>query len=374
MKKIAIIGMGDMGIKYAEMILNNDLGFLLVASTRVKDFRYDKIKDKLISSFKIYQSDSELFKAIDKKELLVDAVLIATPHYNHVIATREALKRNLYVLCDKPLGVFLEDGRRLLEFENSRTNIAYIYQHREYNIDKYLFDIVKEKKYGDIKRINYIVTDWYRPNDYYKKSIWRSTYKSDGGGTILNQCPHNLDLLCHLFGLPKMVMSFNKNGKYHDIEVEDESTSYLEWENFTGIFIASTGETPGVNRLEISFSKALVVVLKNEIQIYENELYEEEYRKKDYANFKQPQSKFFRKEFKINKEEAYKNIIKNFYDVITLGKKPVASLDDAIKCQYLCNAIYLSGFKQQMLNIYKLGSKEEIEFEKEFTIEMNKRM
>lgn len=84
--------MGDMGIKYAEMILNNDLGFLLVASTRVKDFRYDKIKDKLISSFKIYQSDSELFKAIDKKELLVDAVLIATPHYNHVIATREALK------------------------------------------------------------------------------------------------------------------------------------------------------------------------------------------------------------------------------------------------------------------------------------------
>lgn len=373
MLKVAIVGMGSMGIKYAEMLLKNNLGFRLVASTRVKPERLDLIKTYLTKDFQIYHSEVELLQAFDEKRLELDALVVATPHYNHPVVVSEAIKRGIYVLCDKPLGVYLKDGRKLLEL-GAENKVAYIFQHRAYSIDKYLIELVKSKCYGDIKRVNYIVTDWYRPNSYYKSNTWRATYKDEGGGTIINQCPHNLDLLCNLFGLPKRVRSFNKYGKYHPIEVEDETFSYLEWENFSGIFIASTGETLGINRLEISFSKALVTVYKDKIEILENEFEEEKYRYLDYEKFKQPVPKFSSVSFVIDKTEAYLSVFKNFYNFICQGASPLASLTDAINCQYLCNAIYLSDFRNTVVSLNKFNTQEELSFEEEFQKEMEKRI
>jgi anthranilate synthase/aminodeoxychorismate synthase-like glutamine amidotransferase len=118
--------------------------------------------------------------------------------------------------------------------------------------------------------VNWVVTDWYRPEQYYKSSSWHATWDKDGGGVLLNQCPHNLDLLQWICGNPVRVQGFCHEGRFHDIEVEDDVTAYLEWENgATGTFITSTGDAPGINRLEISLEEALIVCENGNIRIGE---------------------------------------------------------------------------------------------------------
>jgi len=131
-------------------------------------------------------------------------------------------------------------------------------------------ELVSSGVYGGLKRVSWVVKDWYRPEGYFANSSWHSTWKTDGGGVLLNQCPHNLDILCWLFGTPKRVQGFCHMGKYHNIEGEDEVTAYLEWENgATGTFISSIGEAPGVNRLEISLEEAMLVYENGELRVGE---------------------------------------------------------------------------------------------------------
>lgn len=367
--RLGIIGMGSMGTKYAELILQNDLGFDIVAITRIKADKWDRIKDYFKTGLLIFESDDEMFKAIDEKKLALDAILVVTPHYFHRHDVMEGLRRGLYVLCDKPLGVFLQDGREILEYDNDR--VGYIFHQREYPIYKALKELIDSKQYGNVKRVCQIATDWYRPNSYYKSSTWRATYKTDGGGTIINQCPHSLDMLCYLFGLPNRVMSFNHYGKYHPIEVEDESTSYLEWENgVTGVFVASTGEAPGINRIEISLDRAVIACYKDYIEIKENPLPEPAYRNMDASKYQVPTASKRMIHFEINNQDAYLKILTNFYRHIVNDEKLVVSIREAINSLYLGNAIYLSGFTNKMVRLYPLGTEEELEFEKDFAKEL----
>ena len=275
--KLGIIGLGDMGTKYYKLILENNLEFDVVAITRIKEERLNKIKDLITKMPLIYNSDSDLFKAYDDNKINLDAILIVTCHYEHARIAKEALKRNLYVLVDKPISVTLEEGVSLLEYDENK--IGCIFQQRAYESYKIIKELIQNKVYGDIKRFSYIVTDWYRPNDYYKKDKWRATYKSDGGGTFINQCPHNLDFLIDVIGFPKSIYSILHYGRYHEIEVEDEGSVYLEYDNFVnGIFVASTGETPGVNRFEIALDRAVISLTKENIIIKYNEYDEKHYR------------------------------------------------------------------------------------------------
>ncbi len=364
MKKIAIIGMGKMGSKYAKMILENqELDFELVASTRINEENSLKIKNYL-DKFIIYNSDLELFKGYDNHEFECDTILVATPHYAHKFAVIEAFKRNLDVLCEKPAGVYLKDGRLMLE-QKKQNKYGFVFHQRLYPINVFLKDIIKSNKYGRIKRINYIVTDWFRTNAYYKSNYWRSTYKTDGGGTLLNQCPHSLDLLCYFFGMPNKVMAFCNEGKYHNIEVEDDVTAYLEWENgITGVFIASTGEIPGINRMEISTERAIIRVFPDYIEIISNDKNDEYYLGLPDENFKKD-TKYEKYEF--SKNDAYYELIKSFSE-----GEIIASGEDSLMSLYLSNAMYLSSWKKKIIELYDINSKEELEFEKEFEEEMKK--
>ena len=365
MKNVAIIGMGKMGSKYAKMILTDkDINMKLVATTRIRGKNLDNVKD-YIDLFKIYDSDKLLFEALDNGCFKCDAIIVATPHYQHKYAVLEGFKRGLQVLCEKPAGVFLRDGREMNEACNNL--YGFVFHQREYPINKFLYDIINNNTYGKVKRINYIVTDWFRTNAYYKSDYWRSTYKTDGGGTLLNQCPHSIDLICHIFGMPESVTAFCNEGKYHDIEVEDDVTAYMKWSNgITGVFIASTGEIPGINRMEITTDKSLITVYKDKIEIITNEYNDKYYLSLPDENFKANSKKLV---FEFEKNDAYKEVLVKFSN-----NEVVANGNDSLMSLYLSNAMYLSSWKNKTIRIYDISSKEELSFEKEFEEEMNKKI
>ena len=252
--RTGIIGMGNMGSQYAALLLEGQIpGMELAAVTRVRPEQLQKLGLELPEGLPVFPSADALFQAVDDKSLSLDAVIIATPHRLHEEQSISAMKRGLHVLCDKPAGIYSRQARLMEEARPSYQKIRRIVQSGEL---------------GGLKRLSWTVTDWYRPNAYYQASSWRGTWKLDGGGILLNQCPHNLDLLQWICGTPARTRAFCHIGKYHPIEVEDEATAYLEWENgATGVFTASTGEAPGVNRLEIAMDNGLIICQPDGVRI-----------------------------------------------------------------------------------------------------------
>jgi len=181
----------------------------------------------------------------------VDAVLIATPHYGHTTIGIDALQNGLHVLTEKPISVHKADCERLIAAQKGQTFAAMFNQRTDPHFQR-IRRIVREGELGELKRMSWIVTNWFRTEAYYASGGWRATWKGEGGGVLLNQCPHNLDLLQWIVGMPSRVTAHCGFGVYHDIEVEDRVTAYFEFPNgATGVFVTTTGEAPGTDRLEI---------------------------------------------------------------------------------------------------------------------------
>lgn len=363
----AVIGMGHMGSRYAEFIARGQVpGMKLSAVTRIHEERLEQLRDILPQGLPIYHSADELFLAVDEKELHLDGVIIVTPHYSHEDIAKKAFARGLHVLCDKPAGVYSRQARNMESARKDGLQYGFIFHQRTFPVYKKLREIVKSKKYGSIKRVNWVMSDWYRPNVYYTSGKWRATWEGDGGGTLLNQCPHNLDLLQWICGMPARTQSFCHEGKYHPIPVEDEVTSYLEWENgATGVFFATTGEASGINRLEISLEDALLVCDKGSLEIFELDQPECVYRQEKEDAFIKPRGEL--KEIPCEKErEPYVEILKNFVAAVFDGAALTAPGEEARKSLLLSNAMYLSAWEHRMVEIPVPGSEEELKFEAAF--------
>ena len=372
MRKIAVIGVGNMGSKYASILQAGDIRDAeLAALTRVKEPYRELLQKSIDSGVPIYESEDALFDAVEKKELSLDAVIIATPHFAHEKIAVRAFENGLHVLCDKPSGVYSRQARVMEEAADKSGKVfSMVFNQRTLPIYIKLKEIVDSGKYGDIKRVNWVVTDWYRPEQYYKSSSWHATWDKDGGGVLLNQCPHNLDLLQWICGNPKYVQGFCHEGRFHDIEVEDDVTAYFEWENgATGTFITSTGDAPGVNRLEISLDEALIVCENGSIRV--GEVAREMSGKE--ADYRKNSTDFFRKingtwtEIKPEKEDKpYNKVLEAFIDEINGSRKSIADGREGRKSLLLSNAIYLSSWEKQMIEIPSIGNDKELAFEKRF--------
>ncbi len=372
--KTAIIGMGSMGSKYAAFLLNGQVpGMELAAVTRVRPERLAAMQITLPAHLPVYPSADALFAAVDAGELSLDAVIIVTPHRLHEEQATAAMKRGLHVLCDKPAGIFSRQARNVEESCPAGLVYASIFQQRTSPAYRKIRDLVQSKKYGGLKRVNWVVTDWYRPNLYYQEVSWRGSWQLDGGGILLNQCPHNLDLLQWIFGVPSRVQGFCHNGKYHPIEVEDDVTAYLEWDSgTTGTFIASTGEAPGVNRLEISLDNALLIYEKGGLNLCILDRPELDYRLHAKEAYIKPKGTWET----IPLEEGgqpYLQILDNFAAAIREGAPLIAPGQDARKSLLISNAVYLSSWTGQMVAIPNEGSAEERRFEEAFEQEWKKR-
>ena len=202
--------------------------------------------------------------------------------------------------------------------------------------------LIQNGDLGDIVRVSWIITDWFRTEAYYSSGGWRATWKGEGGGVLLNQCLHNLDILQWLCGMPARVRGFCQLGRYHDIEVEDNVTAYLEYPNgATGTFITSTGEAPGTNRFEIAGTRGRVVLEKDKLNFIRNEVPMTEFSKTSKVGFSKPD--VWNVEIPIENAPApHAALMQNFVDAILDGAPLIAPGEDGIHSVELANVMLYS--------------------------------
>jgi predicted dehydrogenase len=203
-----------------------------------------------------------------------------------------AFEKGKHVLCEKPAGVYTKHVREMNEAaERSGLVFGMMFNQRTNCVYRKIKEIVDSKMYGEIRRVNWIITDWYRTQAYYNSGGWRATWVGEGGGVLLNQCPHNLDLWQWLCGMPVKVYAKMKIGRWHDIEVEDDVTAIVEYANgATGTFITTTADMPGTNRLEIVCDGGTLICDGNNLIMNKLDVFESEFTKANKSHMVCPRS------------------------------------------------------------------------------------
>lgn len=284
----------------------------------------------------------------------VDAVLIATPHYDHTTIGIDALENGLHVLVEKPISVHKADCERLIEaFRQHGKGKVFSAMFNQRTDPHYqaIRRAVQSGELGEIQRTNWIITDWFRTETYYASGGWRATWAGEGGGVLLNQSPHNLDLFQWICGMPSRVRAFCGFGKYHNIEVEDEVTAYLEYPNgATGVFITSTGEAPGTNRLEIVGDRGRIVYENGQVVFNRTECSVSEFKNSSPESFATVPT--WRCELPANGYGGqHQAILQNFVDAIESGKPLIAPAVEGLHSVELANAMILSSLMGESIDL-----------------------
>ncbi len=338
--KLGIIGMGNMGVTHMRNITEGKTDLVeLVAVCDIAEERRTWCKDNLPENVKIFDDADKMMDSG-----LVDSVLIAVPHYDHPKIAIAAFERGLHVYNEKPAGVYT---KQVLEMNEAAKKAGVVFSmgfnQRMRPYFQKVRELVKSGQLGQIKKVIWIVTDWYRPQAYHDSCSWRSTWAGEGGGTIMNQNPHNLDLFQWIFGMPSKILSVNEYGKYYDIEVEDEVVAMFKYDDgMIGIYTTATGEAPGTNRLEISCDMGKIVCEDGKITFWRNVESEREFNKKFDGVFGEPE--YWKCEIPV--EEATKQehsaLLDNFANAVLNGGKLMAPGIDGIDEMTIANAIYYS--------------------------------
>lgn len=255
--RLGIVGVGGIGSAHLNCIASGKIdGMSLGAVCDIDPSRIDYAK-KVAPGVSAFDDCREMFKSGK-----IDAALISVPHPLHAEIAVSAFEAGLHVLVEKPEDISVSAARRLnAAAEASKKVFAIMFNQRTNPVFKQAREIVLSGRLGELKRSVWIITNWYRTQHYYDSGSWRATWSGEGGGVLLNQAPHNLDLWQWICGMPEEITAFCDIGKYHRIEVEDDATIFARYKNgATGVFIASTGELPGTNRLEISGTRGSLVV------------------------------------------------------------------------------------------------------------------
>jgi predicted dehydrogenase len=287
----------------------------------------------------------------------LDAVLIATPHYFHTSIASAAFGKGLSVLCEKPLAVHVNDGRKMLaayeaaKAKNPGTVFALMFNQRTNGEWIKVKDLIDSGELGKLVRTTWIITDWFRTQYYYDTGGWRATWKGEGGGVLLNQCPHNLDLYQWFVGMPSRVTAFASLGKYHRIEVEDEVTAFLEHpDGMTGQFVTSTAESPGTNRLEIVGEHGKLVYEHGELTFFRN-------RRSMFDALAHDEKAFTKVEcWEIpvpipESGGAHLGVLENFARAVLTGAPLIAPGVEGIRSLELGNAMLLSALTRRTVEL-----------------------
>lgn len=342
--KLGIIGIGNMGSGHCGNILNGlTPEIALTAVADLRESRRGWAKTALPRTAAIFNDGDSLIASG-----LCDAVLIATPHYDHPRLAMLAMEHGLHVMCEKPAGVYTKQVREMNEAaEKSGLVFGMMFNQRTNCIYRKMHEIVQSREYGEMKRMSWLITDWYRSQAYYNSGGWRATWDGEGGGVLLNQCPHNLDLLQWICGMPSRVRAFCHNGKWHDIEVEDDVTAYLEFPNgATGVFVTTTADAPGTNRLEITLEKAKLVAENDKLTLYELEISEREYCFQTTEGFQKPPC--HEKEVVLDgANPQHVGVLNAFAGAVLRGEPLVADGAEGIHGLELSNAMHLSSWLEK---------------------------
>jgi predicted dehydrogenase len=332
--RLGIIGMGNIGKYHADYLSNkkvNRCELVAVCDAVAPLDRYKPLKTS---------TDGEaLIKSGD-----VDAVIIATPHFQHTTLGIAALNAGVHAMVEKPISSHKADAERLIAASKNNPKVVFggMFQMRTEPRYQKLRKLIQSGDLDQVVRVNWINTDWYRTEAYYASGGWRATWKGEGGGVLLNQCLHNLDTLQWLVGMPKRVRGFCQLGRFHQIEVEDSVTAYMEWANgATGVFLSSTGEAPGTNRFEIVGTMGRLVMENNKLTFTRNE--------HNMLKFSQTAKQGFVKPDVWNVEIPFEDaaiphaiMVQNFVNAILDGEPLIAPGAEGIHSVELANVMVYS--------------------------------
>ena len=341
--RLGIIGIGSMGSVHAQNITDGKIPRCEL--TAVCDSKPERMKPF---------SCAEAFGSVDDflHRSQTDAVLVATPHYSHTTIGIQVLETGRHLMVEKPISAHKADAERLIAAHRGSDQVfAAMFNQRTDPFFLKLRRLVKSGELGAVRRVHWTITNWFRTEAYYQSSDWRATWSGEGGGVLLNQCPHNLDLFQWIFGMPANVRAFCRFGRYHDIEVEDDVTAYLEYaDGMTAVFTASTGEAPGTNRLEVAAERGRVVIENDQFSFIRNEVPMSEFSRTDPGRFSVPPI------WDINVPidghgPQHNGILANFVAAILDGAPLIAPAREGINSLELANAFLLSTLENRTIQL-----------------------
>ena len=349
--RFGIVGVGNMGSAHLSHILRGNVPELKV--TAVADINPARLKAAKAAAEKAGQPIEGFPTAAALFESgLCDAVIIATPHYDHPPLVIEALAHNLHVITEKPAGVYTKQVREMNEAAAKSDKLfAVMFNQRTNHIYRKMKELVSSGRYGEIRRTNWIITDWFRCQSYYNSGGWRATWAGEGGGVLLNQCPHNLDLWQWICGMPAKVRAFCKEGHFHEIEVEDDVTAYVEYPTgATGVFISTTGEFPGTNRFEIVLDRATILCENGKLSVFELEDSQQHFIDTCPEGFGRMDGGFIDIETD-GENPQHDGVLRAFAAAILRGEPLIARGEEGINGLTLSNAMFLSSWLNETVTL-----------------------
>ncbi|MBR4072904.1 MAG: Gfo/Idh/MocA family oxidoreductase [Clostridia bacterium] len=346
--KLGIIGIGNMGTGHYNNIKNGNCPEVELVA--VADTNPDRIKwaeENMAAQIKKFSTAEEMLDSG-----LINAALVAIPHYDHPKYAMACMERGIHVMVEKPAGVYTKQVREMNEFAK-KSNVVFgmMFNQRTNHVYRKVKELIDSGRFGAIRRTNWIITDWYRSQTYYDSGDWRATWSGEGGGVLLNQCPHQLDLWQWICGMPVEVTAKLSYGQWRDIEVEDDVSAFVKYANgATGVFVTTTGDPCGTNRLEIQLEKGKIVTDGNSLDVYEVPLPEPEFSK----NAKQPFDSQTATKVEVEtdgKSLQHIEVLNRFAAAILRNEPLTADGSEGINGLTLSNAMHLSSWLNQTVTL-----------------------
>jgi len=348
--RLGIVGVGNMGMGHARDLVKGEIkGVELKAISDVSADHLARAVKQLGGGVSAYEDMDAMFTSGE-----IDAVLIATPHYDHPRIAIRALELGLHVLVEKPAGVYTKQVREMNEAAVGSDKVfSIMYNQRTNPMFRKLKELIATGELGEVKRFNWIITDWYRSQAYYNSGSWRATWAYEGGGVLINQCPHNIDLLQWTLGMmPERIRAFCHFGKHRDIEVEDDVTAYMEFANgATGVFVTSVADAPGTNRYEVTGDRGKIIIENGHMTFWRNTVAESEFNKTNQSVFGRPE--VWKCDIPVygGGGPQHKGILQNFVNAILHGEPLLAPGEEGINGLMISNGMHLSSWTDDWVSL-----------------------
>ena len=348
--RFGIVGCGNMGTGHSKTFREGNVeNGVLTAVCDVNKKKLIAFEERFGDSIKYYDNAEDMFASGE-----CDCVIICTPHYSHPDLAISALDHDLNCIVEKPAGVYTLQVKEMLErAKNSDKILGIMFNQRTNPAFKTMKKMIADGKIGEIKRTNWIITDWYRTQYYYDTGAWRATWAGEGGGVLYNQAPHQLDLFQWIIGMqPSKVHAFCHYGKWHDIEVEDDVTCYVEYPNgATGVFITTTADAPGTNRFEVTGTLGTLIFENN--KLYYKQLVKDErvHCKEATQGFVTPEVLPTVEVELVGENVQHKGILNNIANAILGLEEVYAHATDGLAGVQLANAMHLSSWLGQSVSL-----------------------
>ncbi len=347
--RLGVIGIGNMGSAHAKRVVEGKCpDFVLTAVADLKEERENWAKENLGADVAFFYDAEEMLDSG-----LIDACLVAVPHYDHTRLAIACMERSIHVMVEKPAGVYTKQVEEMNAVAQQHPEVVFgmMFNQRTNHIYRKMKELVASGKYGRIRRTNWLITNWYRSQVYYDSGAWRATWAGEGGGVLLNQCPHQLDLWQWICGMPVKVHAKLQYGKWHDIEVEDDVTAYVEYaDGATGVFVTSTGDACGSNRFEIQMDGCKLVAENESLVLYELDTLEPDFTRTAKSPFAAPKATRIEVETD-GKNEQHVGVINAWGGAILRGEPLVAHGSEGINGLTLSNAMHMSSWLDKAIEL-----------------------